>query len=63
VLNACESMQAEVAVPEGLYDLVDDPGEQRELSRTRPDRFRRMREELERWAERCDNWRSEAPAR
>ena len=63
VLDACESMQTEVAVPEGLYDLVDDPGEQRELSRTDPDRFRRMREELQRWAKCCDSWRSEAPAR
>lgn len=63
VLGACESMQVEVAVPEGLYDLVEDPGEQRELSGTHPDRFRRMREELERWAERCAGWRGEAPVR
>jgi arylsulfatase A-like enzyme len=56
VLDACESLEAEVVVPEGLYDLADDPHEQHELSRTHPERFDRMCDELRRWARRCEEW-------
>jgi arylsulfatase A-like enzyme len=60
VLNACESMQAPVAVAAGLYDLAEDPAEQHELSQAHPEQFSRMRAELELWAERCESWRSAA---
>ncbi|MGK5680998.1 sulfatase family protein [Actinoplanes sp. URMC 104] len=58
VLDACESMQAEVAVPAALYDLAADPAETNDLSGTHPEQFERMRGELATWARRCAEWRS-----
>ncbi|MFF7556745.1 sulfatase-like hydrolase/transferase [Streptomyces olivaceus] len=52
VLDACDSLEPEVVVPEGLYDLHEDPGERHNLAAARPERFGRMRAELTGWAAR-----------
>jgi arylsulfatase A-like enzyme len=58
VLDACESMEAEVAVPAALYDLAGDPAERHDVSHAHPERFSRMRAEVRLWEQRCAGWRS-----
>ncbi|MBL7258820.1 sulfatase-like hydrolase/transferase [Paractinoplanes lichenicola] len=58
VEDACESMQAEVAVSAALYDLSIDEGERQDRSQEHPEQFHRMRDELRLWAQRCETWRN-----
>lgn len=44
--------------PPELYDLADDPGEQRDLAAQHPDRVRRMLGQLEQWFEEVEEDRS-----
>ncbi|KAA9155290.1 sulfatase-like hydrolase/transferase [Amycolatopsis acidicola] len=62
VLDACESLESQVAVAEGLYDLHEDPAEEHDLSRRHPAKFAELRAELVRFAQCCEGWRR-APVR
>ena len=44
--------------PPELYDLAEDPGEQRDLAAQHPDRVRRMLGQLEQWFEEVESDRS-----
>jgi arylsulfatase A-like enzyme len=63
VRNGSESMGAPIAETLALYNLRDDACEQQNLAFVEPERAESMNNELSRWAQRVETWRSDSITR